>query len=156
MKPGSCSIGLFCWISSESMIWWPCRVGASPLPAVGQPHLCTKISSGPSAPGAAEHSTPPAPSHEEQQAFRLQPAAAEHTEGGDQYLSTITISFKCPQPPWLYICPPFLACFPQQEFTSFPSRTGFLRAGTKSQAKTILWEMFVFGLELLWKFWLCG
>lgn len=59
----------------------------------------TKKSSGPSAPGVTEHNPPPARSQEEQKAFFLQLAVAEHTEEGDQYLSTITASFKCPQPP---------------------------------------------------------
>lgn len=81
---------------------WGCSARKHPfLPTTEQPSLCHrahKKSSGPSAPGAREHNPPPAPSQEEQKAFFPQPAAAENIKEGDQYLSTITVSFKCPQP----------------------------------------------------------
>lgn len=91
-------------------------------PAFPVPQSTHKKSSGPSAPGAREHNLPPAPSQEEQKAFFPQSAAAEHIKERDQYLSTIAVSFKCPQPLWLCICSPFPVCFTHQEFTSFPTK----------------------------------
>lgn len=110
--PWGCAIQQEAWVMLhwvtvlrlQQKTWvWGCAAWEHPfLSTMDQSPLCQraqKKSSGPSAPGATEHNPPPTPSQEEQKAFLLQPAAAEHTEEGDQYLSTITVSFKCPQPP---------------------------------------------------------
>lgn len=99
---GNAVLGYSAETSAENVGLGLCSMGASlppyhgPVSAVPE---STKKPSGPSAPGATEHKPPPTPSQEEQKAFLLQPVAAEHTEEGDQYLSTIAVSFKCPQPP---------------------------------------------------------
>lgn len=109
--PWGCAIPQEAWVMvhwvtllrlQQKTWFWGCAAWEHPFPCfTDQPSLCHiahKKSSGPSAPGATEHNPPPAPSQEEQKAFLLQPAAAEHTEDRDQYLSIIAVSFKCPQP----------------------------------------------------------
>jgi len=59
---------------------WGCAAWAHPfLSTMDQSLLCPKKSSGPAGPGATKHNLPPAASQEEQKAFLLQPAVAEHT-----------------------------------------------------------------------------
>lgn len=96
---GNAVLGYSAETSAENMVWGLCSMGASLPPHHGPVSAVHKKSVWPIC--SWGHGAQPAsrtiPGG--QKAFLFPPAAAEHTKEGDQYLSTITVSFKCPQPP---------------------------------------------------------